>query len=110
MVPRITNPSLVSQRFDRIKPRRLARGVISEKYSDSDREHRGHHDCLHRHLNGPTQSPSNQIGTKDPKEHTRSAADEAQHNRFSQELKLDGRFGGSNRYADSDLTSTLGYR
>src|SRR5579862_518565 len=54
LAPKITNRSLVSQRFDRIKSRRLARGVISEKYPDRDREHRGHHDRLDRHIDGPT--------------------------------------------------------
>src|ERR1022692_4036830 len=108
MVPKITNPSLVSQRFDRIKPRRLARGVISEKYSDSDREHRGHHDRLNRHLDGPTQGLSYQIGANDPKKHSGGAPDQAQHDRFSQELKLDGCFGCSHSHSHSDLTGTFG--
>src|ERR1019366_1172977 len=96
MVPKITNPSLVSQRFDRIKPRRLARGVISEKYSDSDREHRGHHDRLNRHLDGPTQGLSYQIGANDPKKHSGGAPDQAQHDRFS------------HSHSHSDLTGTFG--
>src|SRR5580700_578484 len=106
---KITNLSLVSQRFDRIKSRRLARGVISEKYPDSDREHRGHHDRLDGHFDGPTQSLSNQIRTKDSEDHTGSAPDEAQHDRFSQELKLDGRFGCPHRHSYSNLAGTFGY-
>src|ERR1700693_2556264 len=42
--------SFVSQRFDRIESRRLARWIISKKYADSDREHRGHDDRSEGHL------------------------------------------------------------
>src|SRR5580692_11006883 len=67
--------SLVSQRFDRIKSRRLARGVIPKKHSHCNREHRRHRDRLNRHLDRPTQGLSHQIGAKHPKQHSRSPAD-----------------------------------
>src|ERR1700730_15315605 len=56
LVSMVNNRSLVSQRLDRIKPRRLTRRVVSEENSDSDGKHGSHEDRLDGHLDGPTQS------------------------------------------------------
>src|SRR5260221_12552860 len=81
--------SFVSQSFDGIEQRRLARGVIAEEDAHRYREERRDSYGFKRHLRLPMQRLSHQIRPQDPKEHSRSATHQAEHDGFAQELKLD---------------------
>src|SRR5580765_5961647 len=80
--------SLVSQGFYWIEQRCLPCGVISEKDSHGDREHRCHQNRFDRHLHRPVQRLSNQIRTENSKQNSCASSHEAQHDGLAEKLQL----------------------
>src|SRR5437588_1638437 len=85
--------SLVSQCFNGIEQRCLARRIVTEEYPHPGREQHRQHHRLRRHRHGPTETASDHIRSCDTRKHTRSPANQAQHHGLAEKLQANGIFG-----------------
>src|ERR1700688_2749534 len=95
--------SLIAQGVDRIEERGLARRVVAEEHSDRDRDEGREHHRLGRHLHRPAERAADEERSRDPQQHARGAADQAEHHGLAEELDLDRFLRRAHRHAHADL-------
>ncbi len=98
---------LVAERHDRIQPGSPASRPDPEEEADGGRESQRHDHGVHSHRRGLATHGPQEVGPTPPDAHPQDATQQAESQRFDQELKEDIGPGGTHGFPDTDLPGSL---